>query len=94
MEKGKREETGNGHLQLPHAPRPKKAVRIPGFAAGVPLSQISLNIMPHHVPDAATRGMEGGQSAQEFPSREWRRAGKVLATGRWIDYAQQGHCGR
>jgi hypothetical protein len=56
---------------------------------GVPLSQISLNIMPHFVPDAANLEQdekERSNQLKDSPSREWRdRAGKVLATGRLID---------
>jgi hypothetical protein len=56
---------------------------------GVPLSQISLNIMPHFVPDAATPEKDVEDRTNQLknsPSREWRdRAGKVLATGRLLD---------
>jgi len=56
---------------------------------GVPLSQISLNIMPHYVPDAPTLEKDVEERTNQLknsPSREWRdRAGKVLATGRLSD---------
>lgn len=56
---------------------------------GVPLSSISLNIMPHYMPDAET--LEKGEAERinqlkTSTSRQWRdRAGKVLATGRFLD---------
>ena len=56
---------------------------------GVPLSQISLNIMPRYVPDAETpeKGEEERiNQLKKAPSREWRdRAGKVVASGRLVD---------
>lgn len=56
---------------------------------GVPLSQISLNIMPRYMPDATTLEKGEEQRIEQLknaPSREWRdRAGKVLATGRLIN---------
>lgn len=57
---------------------------------GVPLSQISLNIMPRYMPDATTLEKGEEQRIEQLknaPSREWRdRAGKVLASGRLIDF--------
>ncbi|MCE9524759.1 MAG: hypothetical protein K8R36_01745 [Planctomycetales bacterium] len=56
---------------------------------GVPLSHISLNIMPHYMPDAKTREEDEKERKKQLESstaRDWRdRAGKVLATGRLID---------
>ncbi len=56
---------------------------------GVPLSQISLNIMPHYMPDASSLEEDKEKRINQLkdsPSREWRdRAGKVLATGRLVD---------
>ncbi len=61
-----------------------------GSLRGVPLKQISLNIMPHYKPDAKTPEEDEEERKEQLKassSREWRdRAGKVLASGRLIDF--------
>ena len=57
---------------------------------GVPLSQISLNIMPNYKPDAKSREEDEKDRTEQLKnsaSRAWHdRAGKLLATGRLIDF--------
>ena len=57
---------------------------------GVPLSHLSLNIVPNYKPEAKSREEDEKERTSQLKnsnSREWRdRAGKVLATGRLIDF--------
>lgn len=56
---------------------------------GVPLSHISLNIMPTYKPDAKSKEedeTERESNLSQSKSRDWRdRSGRVLATGRFAD---------
>lgn len=56
---------------------------------GAPLSQISLNILPHYKPDAKSPQedeVERTTQLAQAPARDWRdRSGRLLATGRLAD---------
>jgi hypothetical protein len=57
---------------------------------GVPLSEISLNIMPRYKPDATSQeadDKERTEQLKESNSRDWKdRGGRLLATGRLGDF--------